>query len=547
MSYPKFSNIKEIPGFITENPDRVFMRNGEIFPEFKKKVIELKNKASDEDIRICLRDAVNQGMDIGFLEGLLTSEKEVQVIPLDSLDIENELLQKFRKDLSSGKLTVSSNEILIGNLVKHRGLFNTIEPFKNDQSLLQAITTNDTRALRVYFNTMQVTGNYIPFNSFKFNEAKLRQRVSIADKMIEPGNETQEKIKKLQQLSRKFSAIQQIAGDGNCYYRAIIRGYVEQSIMASDQDRLERFERLATLIGNMIDRENPLFPEIQELVAKLRQAGNKNVWPNLKDFWRDLVESDVDSLLIQSIRYLLAKHCVDHRNDELENGFTLWDVIGEQAGIDAILTMGQDAEGGHVELGILPTLLNYPCNIYFLSSNPRDSVNFVANPALQTDFQGNILLSDRHYDSLLTPEIEERMQQNQEMKAPPHEEKMQLIQEMKAPPHEERMQQNQEIKASKERLMKIINQYQSQSWLAWILSCIGIKHQSGTIIVLQQFLTSKAAGTLISLTELENEVKSEKNNDRQKQHRYNLFKKLESANTTGTDSVIENIKKIYNP
>ncbi len=118
---------------------------------------------------------------------------------------------------------------------------------------------------------------------------------------------------------------------------------------------------------------------------------------------------------------------------------------------------------------------------------------------------------------------------------------------MKAPPHEERMQQNQEIKASKERLMKIINQYQSQSWLAWILSCIGIKHQSGTIIVLQQFLTSKAAGTLISLTELENEVKSEKNNDRQKQHRYNLFKKLESANTTGTDSVIENIKKIYNP
>lgn len=53
-----------------------------------------------------------------------------------------------------------------------------------------------------------------------------------------------ERIKKLQELSKKFSAVQEIKGDGNCYYRAIIRGYIglnyRNGANANQQFRMSR-------------------------------------------------------------------------------------------------------------------------------------------------------------------------------------------------------------------------------------------------------------------------------------------------------------------
>jgi hypothetical protein len=225
--------------------------------------------------------------------------------------------------------------------------------------------------------------------------------------------------------------VQMIRGDGNCYFRAIIRTHLEQTILSQPETRTQLLTHLAALIEQMVLRPHSLFHQlhedpqaIQTLITKLRTP---TTWHSLQAFWHDISLAGRfgdDYQLIRACRYVVAQYIVDH-HDHMFHGLSLRETI-EMEGVtleqfihQRVLRMNRESEGMFVDLGILPALIGNNANNIIMTNQPLRYADPALNVPRRTirleDFQGeyglhanfpytntNILLRPGHYDALIT-------------------------------------------------------------------------------------------------------------------------------------------------
>lgn len=176
-------------------------------------------------------------------------------------------------------------------------------------------------------------------------------------------------------LVGKFNEIQQqygivgerpIKGDGNCYFRAVIYGYLEQIIMNQDglrTPRLDDFINRLTVIQKNIPVE--FQKDYKRLLTTLQQAQRGEIWRSIHELEQNLkTNDDLDRCLVIAARYLADDYLVKHLNQEVE-GLTVETMISASYDVNSIdeyrnhylKQLGQDAEGAFVELAFLPKSL----------------------------------------------------------------------------------------------------------------------------------------------------------------------------------------------
>ncbi len=106
-----------------------------------------------------------------------------------------------------------------------------------------------------------------------------------------------------------------VRGEGNCYYRAVMIGMLEQMVVA--ENRAELFNNLAQKLEVSLNNTNSLvkFPDEkrvqqQDLIRTLRKAANGECWNSPQDLKRDLLfsgEKTLDYALVTAARYLVAQ------------------------------------------------------------------------------------------------------------------------------------------------------------------------------------------------------------------------------------------------
>lgn len=193
-------------------------------------------------------------------------------------------------------------------------------------------------------------------NAFKYNS-------SIKMKMI--------------QLSRAYIGWRPIRGDGNCFYRAIIVGLLEQLILSQDSSGFHSLRELFSVVQEhftnavvgpkgLVGRGDGL-DALALVCTKLSQAAGKNTWRSVAEFEFEMnsVETALDTSLVMSCRLLTCWFLLTNQDKDM-NGLSLREAIlssyTDISDIESycnkyVAEMGVDAEGplvsGGLFLGVL--------------------------------------------------------------------------------------------------------------------------------------------------------------------------------------------------
>ena len=140
-----------------------------------------------------------------------------------------------------------------------------------------------------------------------------------------------------------------IAGDGDCFFRSIMMGLLEQIIVMPNEDRARWFttlaDRLDTLLQSqsldaMIHEESQVHHRemIGQFVANLRRAANRQGWLSPQEFDRDLLLTTLDRSMVVACRCLAAQYLYDHRQDN-------YGVPGADGGLTLSAAIAHDYQG----------------------------------------------------------------------------------------------------------------------------------------------------------------------------------------------------------
>jgi hypothetical protein len=355
--------------------------------------------------------------------------------------------------------------IYSGTLVKQlteltpevHNLFYVTRPFAADRPLLaelNALTADVVpyrlERLRNYFNKLQTTCEYEAFQHYCDNigtdeNRNAHQQQPLAD-YAQLHTDTPLLQARLRQLESEhdYVALHQIRGDGNCYFRAVMRNYLEQAIIAVHPNRQRLLNHLAGLIrAELLDNVNscfrtdfpmdtPAFQRMTALANTLVQAANGYDWPNLQTFRQALInatEDGADYQLIIAARYLVAACVMENRNTvfndlTLQNAilFTTFHPTLEEYR-DAIITlMGVCAEGPWVDLHFLPKMLGAHGRMFIVSRAANEHLQelnggentFYERYQLQDIPQLTVSLAffPGHYDALISRDYYQAQQAN---------------------------------------------------------------------------------------------------------------------------------------
>jgi ubiquitin thioesterase protein OTUB1 len=158
-----------------------------------------------------------------------------------------------------------------------------------------------------------------------------------------------------------------VAGDGECYYRANMFGLIEQIIKTGKR---ARFAELAQIF----ERLTPSLPQEHQtahngFVACLKAAGDGTRWQTLDAFKHDVVDltTGFDTAMVRAARYLVASE-VEKRasSPPSKDGTTIENLIGGSLEnyCKGIRTLGNYANGLHVNMGLLNQALNFTLTLY---------------------------------------------------------------------------------------------------------------------------------------------------------------------------------------
>lgn len=211
-----------------------------------------------------------------------------------------------------------------------------------------------------------------------------------------------------QHLAKDYPGFRQVRGDGNCYFRAVIYGLIEQAIASPERAKL--FDKIAQKTEALKGFDNTLYDqELTDVTALLRQAARGEIWPTLQALETDMrdINSESDALLVRAARVLTV---VNAEADPELNDTRL------ETDHNEILTMGREADGSFIQKGNLFNALGISGSLVRVETKneevakregiqkplPQGTVeihqlNSGSNP-LDPRIEVNILLRPGHYD-----------------------------------------------------------------------------------------------------------------------------------------------------
>lgn len=213
----------------------------------------------------------------------------------------------------------------------------------------------------------------------------------------------------LQGICTQYSGFRKIGGDGNCYYRAVAFGLLEQLVL---DGAYENFVVIRNILDTVTYAVGSTEAEYHaELMYLLSEAASGRAWSNTEQLQASFLAaaSNIDAALVRACRNLLGNYLVTNE-DELYNDLPLKvcilsvneDVTDMSAYCDKyVRRMGEDAEGAFLELGLLPSLLRMGCVIHNLDLSAQKEIECPYQP-IHGDCLGmvHILLRPGHYDLL---------------------------------------------------------------------------------------------------------------------------------------------------
>jgi len=213
----------------------------------------------------------------------------------------------------------------------------------------------------------------------------------------------------LQSICTAYAGFRKIGGDGNCYYRAVAFGLLEQLVLDGAHENFILIRNILASVSYAVDSEDAEYHT--ELLQLLSEAAAGRAWLNTEQLQASFLAptSNIDAALVRACRNLLGNYLVTSE-DELYNDLPLKvcilsvneDVQDMSAYCDKyVRRMGEDAEGAFLELGLLPSLLRMGCVIHNLDLSAQKEIECPYQP-IQGDCLGmvHILLRPGHYDLL---------------------------------------------------------------------------------------------------------------------------------------------------
>ncbi len=169
-----------------------------------------------------------------------------------------------------------------------------------------------------------------------------------------------------------------VAGDGNCYYRSLYIGAIENYI--SSPHRTALFEHLLKNLKAIVPSiEEKSSDAHTQLIKAVREAKEEKRWTSIQGFHRDI--KTFDESFVRACRHWIAQWIFEYKDTEIY-GLPLGKIIAHElrgrrhlvtedepsqeeiqsalpAYLDGVVRkMGQDAEGCFVDLGLLFGILN---------------------------------------------------------------------------------------------------------------------------------------------------------------------------------------------
>jgi hypothetical protein len=214
----------------------------------------------------------------------------------------------------------------------------------------------------------------------------------------------QDMVLSVVKLNQKYSGFQKIRGDGNCYYRAFMVGFIKDLISNVNVDGIIHLINLISDTKCIFIEEHNDFKNLLEFLTNLISNGNFIT----KEFEEILVNKPIiDEELVWFSRYLVANYLMINKEIIQKNELSVsmninasFDVTVEQYCKETILKYGTHAESPFIEFGILEQFLECDCTIQLLD-RVGNSQQF------KYDLKGNkfgsvhILLKTGHYDLLI--------------------------------------------------------------------------------------------------------------------------------------------------
>jgi hypothetical protein len=387
--------------------------------------------------------------------------------------------RNFYRLLYQGHFTHGTFDEIVDKL---RPLLSAL-PHKDAKEISKELAKKDAQIdkskLLCFLNDLQA-GKYSPFLTYDLKESRIRNRVAIDDQIEEVKGLQKQRFQELK--TRGFSSFQRIKAGGDCYYRAIMKGYIEQSIMEAPEKRTFFFNRLANLFEGEVLAKPPINidverPQILALIANLRAAANGEKWTSLQDFWKDLADENTgtDHFLILSSRYLVAQ-AYKNNSDKLEGLLAL-----EQQLIEDIPKMGQYTEG-HPSVSLLPKVLAFPCDIIGID-NESFSVQYTDAPFIpvedakypisyqfshQKSYHLVFNYKDSHYDAIIHQKLEEKMQTSETSA----EEKMQTSETSASDPDFEKKMLHSTLHPEENQCCFFLFFIYAWEFLKWMINCL---------------------------------------------------------------------------
>lgn len=236
-----------------------------------------------------------------------------------------------------------------------------------------------------------------------------------------------EKVRRLEQ--RGYTGWRRIRGDGNCYYRSVGFGVLEQLVVAAGPRRLAHAAELVKRLSTVSFVDEPLAAAHKELLERVERLGCGAGWeqPRSSDaeltsfglLYRSLhdPQNGIDLALIRALRRLTADYMTKHADDEgANNGISFTAICvcgGEYTGVEdfcarVVLPDGMEAESLCQQA--LPTALGVGVRIAFLDRSDKDITfhDFGVREAPDMPMV-HVQLRPGHYDLLYFREVAEAL------------------------------------------------------------------------------------------------------------------------------------------
>ncbi|MBX9923428.1 MAG: hypothetical protein K2Y01_04900 [Rhabdochlamydiaceae bacterium] len=392
---------------------------------------------------------------IPFFAGDANLQELMDTLPSDqTLQEISRYFQALRANYVEGQYgtlteTIRTGAFDTGSLEEQRKLWKQIAPqlrtipFFNTNRDIQQILINapsDECIARIayYFKALKYRhfDNYsqcqsLPIKQYQSLEAVISE--DYTDATLDPARvasirekRTQHISLQLQQLqnTHKVQGIVKIKGDGNCYYRTIMYGYIKPATELPDQER-------AMVLTEMADSMKTIYPKLPpnerepflQFIRFLQEAAQNRETALLFDEYLLIKDSPIDRGMIMGLRYDLANWLKTKGpyylvpSEEVGAPTILGDALStfaqytcgleptEQASpIDRyieeiVMRWGQDAEGPVVDMALCALIL--PCTITNLVLEPRQDrlmSQSVRHPGALIEIK--VLLKPGHFDLL---------------------------------------------------------------------------------------------------------------------------------------------------